>query len=131
MLHWQQLVSARDAMFPNEKPFVDESSFFRRNMTDDLESPALPSHGISTEPPSGGGSDADRTLRRHHQRGTGLSMGDGIFLGCLKDDIRSFRESGYQLVGLTKRNGNTTPASALSEANLSVGGGVDHREGKP
>lgn len=132
VLHWQQLVSARDAIFPNEKPFVDESSFFRGNiMTDDLESPALPSLGFSTGPPSGGGSDANHKMRRHRQSGSGLSMGDGIFLGCLKDDIKSFRESGFQLVGLTKRNGNTIPASALSDATPSVVVAVDHKEGKP
>jgi hypothetical protein len=132
VLHWQQLVSARDAIFPNEKSFVDESSFFRGNiMTDDLESPALPSLGFSTGPPSGGGSDANHKMRRHRQSGSGLSMGDGIFLGCLKDDIKSFRESGFQLVGLTKRNGNTIPASALSDATPSVVVAVDHKEGKP
>jgi len=100
-------------------------------MTDDLESPALPSLGFSTGPPSGGGSDANHKMRRHRQSGSGLSMGDGIFLGCLKDDIKSFRESGFQLVGLTKRNGNIIPASALSDATPSVVVAVDHKEGKP
>jgi hypothetical protein len=58
-------------------------------------------------------------------------MGDGIFLGCLKDDIKSFRESGYQLVGLTKSDGTNLPASALSDATPSVVVAVDHKEGKP
>ncbi len=131
VLHWQQLVSARDAIFPNEKPFVDQSSFFRGNMTHDLESPVLPPHGIAPGPPSAVGSDITQALRRHRQTGSGLNMGDGIFLGCLTDDIKSFRESGYQLVGLSKRNVNTTPASALSDATPSVVDAVDLKEGKP
>ena len=129
VLHWQQLVSARNAIFPDEKAFADQSSFFRGKTLDDIESPAPVSHGVASEPPSGKASDINHSLRRHCRAGSGLSMGDGIFLSSLTDDIKSFRESGYQLCGLTQRGRSTIPASALREAAPPEVVAVDNREG--
>lgn len=104
VLHWQQLVRARNAIFPNASPYVGKATVFvTKDMLGGIESTETTSRD-AVEIPLGNGSEASHVSHRKRHR-THSSMGHEIFLAGLKNDTEQYRESSYQLCNTTsKRN---------------------------
>ena len=132
VLHYQQLVSTRNSIFPEELPYGQQIT---AGMLRDIESPGLSESRPSTashdvEVPLGNSSEATHVLRKKRHRlipsfgeamGSPLgnasersfirhrhlpSLGDAAFLASLQldgDDMGLSRESGYQLAASERR----------------------------
>eukprot|EP00581_Thalassiosira_minuscula_P032869 CAMPEP_0183763698 /NCGR_PEP_ID=MMETSP0739-20130205/9867_1 /TAXON_ID=385413 /ORGANISM="Thalassiosira miniscula, Strain CCMP1093" /LENGTH=557 /DNA_ID=CAMNT_0026002157 /DNA_START=130 /DNA_END=1803 /DNA_ORIENTATION=+ len=116
VLHWQQLVSARNNIFPMATPYGGQANFFitSEQMVSDIESSlsVVPGHAVTTETPLGNASEATHASRRRRRHNT-LSLGDASFLVAgLVDDIELQRESGYQLCARNNKKPTTSDATS-------------------
>lgn len=126
VLHYQQLVSARNSAFPEALSYGSQTKFSTSQMIGDIESLEIsPRDGVDipledasdaaprrkhhrkpsldvAEIPLGNASEASRNRRK--KRTTLPSFGDQKFLAGLDigDDVELYRESGYQLFGRNK-----------------------------
>ncbi|KAL7500656.1 hypothetical protein ACHAWT_009888 [Skeletonema menzelii] len=109
VLHYQQLVSARNNLYKDEKKYGEGDNFvISPDMLDDIESPMVPSSQRDALTPdtnntglqldSSDEKSSPKTPRRHR---TFVSFGDANLLDGI-DDITS-RESGYQIYGRKTR----------------------------
>ena len=106
VLHYQQLTSARNSIFPDEAKYGSQANFVTSKMlAGDIESgvpisqqPVTVSQG-SNENSLG---NASERKRRHRHRAL-PSLGDARFLEGLEDDVELYRESGYQLCNSERR----------------------------
>jgi len=116
VLHWQQLVSARNNVFREAIPYGGHANFFVTGETmGDIESSG-PEQNMQ-ETPLGNSSEATHASRRkrHH---TLPSLGDANFLGGLEDDVEFYRESGYQLCVRSKRDSDATSSNTATPPKL-------------
>eukprot|EP00581_Thalassiosira_minuscula_P003909 CAMPEP_0183746502 /NCGR_PEP_ID=MMETSP0737-20130205/66789_1 /TAXON_ID=385413 /ORGANISM="Thalassiosira miniscula, Strain CCMP1093" /LENGTH=684 /DNA_ID=CAMNT_0025982199 /DNA_START=158 /DNA_END=2211 /DNA_ORIENTATION=+ len=92
VLHWQQLVSARNNIFPKAPPYGGQARFSYQKVTNgDIES-QLP------ETPLGNASECSRTS--HRKRRPNLGMRDAsLWSTVAENETEHQRESGYQLCG--------------------------------
>jgi hypothetical protein len=121
VLHWQQLVRARNAIFPNAMPYVGQATVFvTGDMLGDIESSQS---RIAAEIPSGNASEASHASRRKRHR-THSSMGH-VFLAGLKNDTEQYRESGYQLCNTSKKNLFVPSLHAATPPKVSAGNKED------
>ena len=117
VLHWQQLVSTRNTIFPSAMPRTESQCFFISGESlADIESAGVQSQSNAAnaaETPLGNESEATHASRRNRKRHHTLpSLGDANFMIGLDDDELEFhtRESGYQLCGggKSKKGGSDT-----------------------
>jgi len=114
VLHWQQLVSARNKIFPEAVPYGGHVA------VGDIESCIPVSQNDASEAALGNASEATHASRRRRHRTPFPSLGDASFLVGLEDDV-IYRESAYQLCGRNRRDLDSnssanaaTPPKALS-----------------
>jgi len=105
VLHYQQLTSARNSIFPEELPYGQANFVTSKMLSGDIESgvpisqqPVTVSQG-SNENSLG---NASERKRRHRHRAL-PSLGDARFLEGLEEDVEKYRESGYQLCNSERR----------------------------
>lgn len=110
VLHYQQLVTARNNLYKDEKKYGEDDKFvLSADMLDDIESQALSNQRDTSTPDTNTNNSAlqldlneqpaPKTPRRHR---TFVSFGDANLLDGI-DDITS-RESGYQIYGRKTRS---------------------------
>eukprot|EP01083_Nonionella_stella_P006347 18424_1 len=108
VLHWQQLVSARNEVFPEAMPYGGHANFSAGEMMfGDIESSG-PLLTDVAETPLGNASEATHSSRRRRHHRALLSLGDANFSAGIEDDIEFYRESGYQICGRSKRDFDAT-----------------------
>eukprot|EP00585_Thalassiosira_rotula_P004703 CAMPEP_0196139210 /NCGR_PEP_ID=MMETSP0910-20130528/6572_1 /TAXON_ID=49265 /ORGANISM="Thalassiosira rotula, Strain GSO102" /LENGTH=554 /DNA_ID=CAMNT_0041399911 /DNA_START=94 /DNA_END=1758 /DNA_ORIENTATION=+ len=117
VLHWQQLVSARNGIFPMAVPYGDHAEFsFASGILGDIES-----SGPVSDTPIGNASEATHGSRRRRHRAL-PSLGDAYFLVGLEDEVDK-RESGYKLYDTSKKGSDensshkATPPKSESTGN--------------
>ena len=102
VLHYQQLVTARNNLYKDEKKYGEGDNFvITPDMLNDIESQVPSNHRDTSTPDTNKTalqSDSSEKLRRHR---TFVSFGDANLLDGI-DDITS-RESGYQIYGRKTR----------------------------
>merc|ERR1711957_723822 len=87
VLHYQQLISARDSTFPSASPYESQTACVNTGETQDDNAPS------STEPSDGPlGNASEKSHRKRHTRLP--SLGDALFLVGHEDDVQK-RKSGY------------------------------------
>ena len=126
VLHWQQLVRARNAIFPNALPYVGQATVFvTGDMLGDIESSQS---RIAADITPGNGSEASYASHRKRHR-THSSMGHEIFLAGLKNDTEQYRESGYKICSnMSKKNLFVPSLHAVTPPKAS---GNNNREEEP
>ena len=116
VLHYQQLVSARNACFPEAPPYGSQAQRFTAAMLGgDIESsvPVSPDAVKETDVEIGNaplGSASEASRRRRYRHRTLPSLGDANFLAGIQgieDDLEFSRESGYQICGRSRRTLST------------------------
>jgi len=124
VLHWQQLVSARNNIFSEAMPYGSGAARFAIAEEESLVGGDIESqlgqhqqqqhndHAGTKETPLGNASEASHASRRRIRHRTLPSLGDANFLAGIEDDVELYRESGYQLCGRNKKDLDVTPPSA-------------------
>ena len=109
VLHWHQLVNARNDIFSDEPPYEGprKNAFFvaKNSSCDEPKVPPLPPKKKDAEVPLGNGSESTKgSTRTPRHRPNMLSLGDGSLLAGLNigldptdRDLDTYRKSGYQL----------------------------------